>query len=110
VPLFPKAFPAEYRPSLRGAKRNGGLLPALRADRLSLYPHADRPRRWGVAQNRNPFCLAWLATFGFVAELFVMKKQLFSGGENEICPAVNAFKRPVLEFHCELLYPSALRG
>jgi len=38
-----------------------------------------------------------------------VKKQLFTGGEDKVCTAVNAFQHPVLEFHCELLRPSESR-
>jgi hypothetical protein len=41
--------------------------------------------------------------------LLVVKEELFPGGENEIAAAVNTLQNPVLEFHCELLWPSASR-
>jgi hypothetical protein len=58
-------------------------------------------------ENGNTFSLACFAALGFVPELFIVKEQLFTGGENKIRPAVNALQHPVLEFHRELLWPSA---
>jgi len=42
--------------------------------------------------------LAGAATLGFVPEVFLPVKLLFTCGENEICPAVDALKYPILKF------------
>src|ERR1700756_3616915 len=75
---------------------------------MGFYPRVSRTGR-RRSHNREPLGFAVLTTFGFVAKLFVVKKQLFSGGEDKVCAAVNAFQHPVLEFHCELLRPSESR-
>jgi hypothetical protein len=99
---FPETFPAEYWPALGGAEWHSGLFSALRAHRVGLDFCPDGPgcRR---SQDGNPFRLASLTAFRFVAELFVVEEKLFAGGENEVRAAINALQRPVLEFHCELL-------
>jgi len=75
---------------------------------MGLYPGVGRTG-WGRSHHSKPFGFAVLATLGFVAKLFVVKKQLFTGGEDKVCTAVNAFQHPVLEFHCQLLRPSESR-
>jgi hypothetical protein len=42
--------------------------------------------------------------------LFVVEEQLFSGGKDEIGPAVNALQHLVLEFHKAPFNPAPLRG
>jgi hypothetical protein len=37
-------------------------------------------------------------------KLFVVKKQLLAGGEDEVLPAVHAFEYFVLEFHDPVAY------
>jgi len=75
---------------------------------MGLYPGVGRTG-WGRSHHSKPFGFAVLATLGFVAKLFVVKKQLFTGGEDKVCTAVNTFQHPVLEFHCQLLRPSESR-
>jgi len=105
VTPFPETFSTEYWAALSGAEWHGGLFSALRTHRVGLDFSADRPRG-GRRKDGNPFRLAALATFRFVAELFVVEEKLFAGGENEVSAAVNALQRPVLKFHCELLCPA----
>ena len=90
APVLFEAGPAEHRPSLRRTERNGRLLPAYRAVRPGLCPHA------GAAA---PLQLARLTALRIVVKLFVVKKQLLAGGEDEVLPAVHAFEYFVLEFH-----------
>jgi hypothetical protein len=50
-------------------------------------------------QNCDSLGLAILTAFGFVLELFVMKKQLLSGGKNKVGAAIYTLENLVLEFH-----------
>jgi hypothetical protein len=96
-----KALAAENRTSLRGAERDGGFFAALRAGSTSL----DLGVMVGLAhggwraEDSDPFGLTGLAPLGLVAKLFVVKKQLFPSGEDEIRTAVNTLQHLVLKFH-----------
>jgi hypothetical protein len=56
-------------------------------------------RRRRCAEHGHALGLAGFTALGFVLELFVVKKKLFPGGENEIGPAVDAGQYFVLKFH-----------
>jgi hypothetical protein len=43
--------------------------------------------------------LAGLTALGLVLKLFVVEKQLFPGGKNEVSAAVDAGQYPILKFH-----------
>jgi hypothetical protein len=58
--------------------------------RSGLRPHAG---------TTAPLQLARLTALRVVVKLFVVKKQLLAGGEDEVLPAVHAFEYLVLEFH-----------
>jgi hypothetical protein len=51
------------------------------------------------AQNRDSLGLAILTALGFVLELFVVEKQLLTGGKNEVGAAIYTLENLVLEFH-----------
>jgi hypothetical protein len=42
---------------------------------------------------------AALATLGFVFKLFIVEKELLTGGEYEISSAIDAFQNLILELH-----------
>jgi len=97
VPFLLKALPAEHWPPLRGAKWHGCLFPTLRAGspRLDLGVALSRCR----SQYRDALTLAGLAALGFVLELLVVEKELFTGGKDEIRTAIYALEYFVLELH-----------
>ena len=96
-----ETFPAEDGAALRGAEWNGGLFSASRAGGLGLNlgVAVGLSGGGGDTEDGDPFGLAGLATFGFVLELFVVKKKLFPGSENEITSTVDTFQHLVLKFH-----------
>jgi hypothetical protein len=49
--------------------------------------------------DRHPLCFARSAPFGFVSELLIVEKRLFSGSEDEVRAAVKALQHLVLVFH-----------
>jgi hypothetical protein len=51
------------------------------------------------SEDGNSFGLAVLAAFRFVAELLVVKEQLFPGGEDEVGTAIDAGEYLILKFH-----------
>jgi len=53
------------------------------------------------SQGLGPFAFAVFAAFGFVLELFIVKKELFTRGEDEVIAAVHTFETLVLELHWE---------
>jgi len=85
-----EAGSAQYWPSLRRTEWHRRLLPAYRAVRPGLCPHA------GPAASLQ---LARLTALGIVVKLLIVKKQLLTGGEDKILPAIHAFEYLVLEFH-----------
>ena len=84
-----------------GAKGHGGVLAALRAGRTSFDAGkvAGLARRGRCRENGYTLGLAGLAALGFVGEPFVVEKQLFPGGKDELCAAVDAGQYLVLKFH-----------
>ena len=54
---------------------------------------------WSRAYSSGAFCLAGLAAFGFVLELFVVEEKLFARREEKLRAAIDALQQPVLEFH-----------
>jgi hypothetical protein len=98
LPLLLKTLPAENRPSLCRLEGNRGFLAALGTSGpgFGLSGGLPRDRR---AQNSNALCLAGLASFGFVLELLIVKKQLFACGKDEVRSAVDTFEYLVLEIH-----------
>jgi hypothetical protein len=96
-----ETFSAEDGAALRGAEGDGGLFSASRASGLSLDlgVAVGLSRGGGCAEDRDPLGLAGFAAFGFVLELFVVKKKLFPGSENEITSTVDTFQHLVLKFH-----------
>ena len=97
LPLIAKTLPAQDWAVLRGAERDGSLLAALRADGGSLDAGVSLALR--CADRRKAFRFAGLAAFGFVTELLVVEEKLFSSGEDEVSPAIDALQSPVLELH-----------
>ena len=99
--LLREAFAAEDGATLGGAERDGGLLAALRTGGssfdASVMVSVTRRRRGG--ENGHPLGLAGFAALGLVLELFVVEKQLFPGGKNEVGAAVDAGEYFVLKFH-----------
>jgi hypothetical protein len=96
-----ETFTAEHGAALRGAERDGGLFSASRAGGLGLDfgIAVGLSGSGGRAEDRDPLGLTSFATFGFVLELFVVKKKLFPGSENEITSTVDTFQHLVLKFH-----------
>jgi hypothetical protein len=96
-----KALTAEDGAALRGTEGDGGRLSASRAGGLGLNlgVAVGLSRCGGRAEDRNSLGFASLATLGFVLELFIVKKKLFPGSENEITPTVDTFQHLVLKFH-----------
>jgi hypothetical protein len=99
--LLGEALAAEDGATLRGAKGDGSLLAALRADR----PSFDARKVVGVAHGlwggKNGYALGFasFAALGLVLELFIVKKQLFPGGKNKVRAAVDAGQYLILKFH-----------
>ena len=96
-----EAFAAEDGTALRGAEGDGRLLAALGAGGSSFHASVvvSVARRGRGGKNRDAFGLAGFAALGLVLELFVVKKQLFPGGENKLRTAVDACEYLVLKFH-----------
>ena len=101
ISLLRETFAAEDRAALGGAKGDGSLLATLRAGGSSfdtgvMAPAADRLRR---SQNGDTFGFTNLTALRFVLELFVVKKQLFPGGEDKVSTTVDASQYLILKFH-----------
>jgi hypothetical protein len=96
-----ETFSAEDGAALRGAERDGGLFSAARAGGLGfdLGVAVGLSGSGGRAEDRDPLGLASFATLGFVLELFIVKKKLFPGSENEITSTVDTFQHLVLKIH-----------
>jgi hypothetical protein len=91
---FLEAGPAQHRPALRGTKGYRRLLAACRAPGARLSTDA-----------RTSVCtlsFALLAALGVIFKLFIVEKELLSGGENELIAAVNTFEDSILKFHGRL--------
>ncbi len=101
VLLLGEAFAAEDGPALGGAERHGGGLAALGASGVSLDAAGLAAAAHGLstADHRHAPGLAILAPLRFVSEVLVMKKQLLSGGEDEVSATFHAAEYLVLKFH-----------
>jgi hypothetical protein len=53
----------------------------------------------GCGENGYTLGLAGLTAFGLILELFVVEKELFPGGKDEVGAAVDAGQYLVLKFH-----------
>jgi hypothetical protein len=88
-----KALAAQHRSSLRRPERNGGFFSALRAVCPGFGLRVRIPA-WSMRrrspEHRYAFSLTVFAAFGFVFELLVVKKQLFTRCEHEIRATINA--------------------
>ncbi len=87
-----EAGSAEYGPSLRGLKGNGGFRGALRTDGPGFCTDT-------VAGSGHALDFALFAPLGIVLELFIVKEELLTGGKNEIVTAVRTFQNLVDEIH-----------
>ena len=88
------------RTSLRRIKRDGGLLPALRALHGD-FNSLSHSRRLGCCNGREPFVfclLTRLAPFWFVPEAFVVEEHLIAGCPDKVLVAVDTSNRPILVF------------
>jgi len=106
-----KAFTAEYRTSLCGTKRYGGLLAALRAVGLGLRSHGHGAPAATAACTFGTLGLAAFAPFRFVFEAFVGEEHLFAGSKNKLSATLRALQHLVVVFHEPLpLDPGSGRG
>jgi len=72
----------------------------MRAIALRLNFSRKMPgRRRGPPYHGNFLGFAGTATFGFVLETFFVEENLFTGGEDEICSAVDALEDLILKLH-----------
>jgi hypothetical protein len=99
MPLLLEAFPAEHRTPLRRTKRHRRILAALRALCAGFRFHVGVTVLRRRTQHCHPFALTVLAAFGFVLELLIVEEQLFAGGKDKICTAIDTLQNLVLEFH-----------
>jgi hypothetical protein len=93
-----KAFPTKHRAALRGFEGNCRFPLASRADRLGFDPLVIAP---ALRQTKRLGALTFavLTAFWFVLELFVVKKQLLTGGEHEVGATIHALQNLILELH-----------
>jgi hypothetical protein len=56
-------------------------------------------RGWGSGEHGYALGLAGFAALGLVLELFVVEKKLFTGSEDKVGAAIDAFQHLVLKFH-----------
>lgn len=101
--VFPlrETFAAQDWPPLGWPERDGRLFAALRAGSPGFNPRevVGVPfGGWG-GEDGHALRLAGLTTLGFVLELFIVEKQLFPGGEDEVGTAVDARQYLILKFH-----------
>ena len=102
MPPLLKAFAAQHRPSLRRPEGYRSLFPALRTVRPGLRLRVRmRTRRSARRSSKDghSLALAVLAAFGFVLELLVVEKQLFTRCEHKIRATIDTFQNLVLVFH-----------
>jgi hypothetical protein len=92
-----EAFAAKDRTALGGFERYRGFPPALRAGGhgLALLETTARTLTFGFAV---------LTTLGFVLEILIVEKVLFTCGENEIRSAIYTFEDAILKLR-HGLYP-----
>jgi hypothetical protein len=93
-----EAFTAKNRAALRGPKRDGSFLAALRTIRLGLRAHLEAAPICGTTALGTA-CLASFTTFRFVFEAFVGEKHLFAGGKYKLGAALRALQDPIVIFH-----------
>src|SRR5438874_1434808 len=91
---FLEARPAQYGPPLRGSEGNRRLNSARRALSSGFRSYPGTP----VGALR----LALLAALRVVLEIFVVKEQLLTRGEDEFRTAVNTLENLIREFHGRL--------
>jgi hypothetical protein len=97
APLL-KALAAIHGTSLRWSERNGCLLAALRADRLSFHAlHSSGGGR--AVGSLHAVRLTRLAPLGFVLEALVGEKHLFAGREYKFGSTFGALQDLVMIFH-----------
>jgi hypothetical protein len=87
---------------LRWPEGHRCFFPALRAVSSGLSLRVGVSARWTVrcgAYYRHSLALAVFAAFGFVLELFIVEKQLFTRGEHEIRTTIDTLQNLVLVFH-----------
>jgi hypothetical protein len=99
--------------SLAPARRRSGITEPLKtqpAQHGAAHTGKERDCRGGAAFRAGDarfhlparvgmFRFASLAVFWLVLESLLPEKQLLSGAEDELLPAIDAFQRPVGEFH-----------
>jgi hypothetical protein len=96
-----EALSAKHWTSLCGLERHSGFPLASGADGLGFHSLvvAAILRQ---SQCLGAFTLAVFAAFGFVLELFIVKEELFTSGENEVGAAVHTLENFVLEVHLRM--------
>jgi hypothetical protein len=101
ISLLRKAFPAKNRPPLGWSEGDGGFFAALGAGGASFDARkvVRVAHGWWGAQDGDALGLAGFTALGLVLELFVVEKQLFSGGKDEVSAAVDAGQYLILKFH-----------
>ena len=101
ISLLGETFATEDGAALRRLERDGGFLAALGASGSRFHSgkvvRIARGLRGG--KNGDPLGLAGLTAFGFVFELLVVEKELFSRGEDELSAAVDAGQHSILKLH-----------
>src|SRR5215469_16844887 len=102
-----KAFAAEDGTALGWAKRDRGLLTALRAVGLGFGAHG---RCRTVTSTFGALGFARLATFGLVLEALVGEEHLFAGSENKFGATLRALQHLVMVFHEPLPLDPARAG
>ncbi len=108
-PALLEAFPAKYRPPLRGTERNRRFLPALRAVGLCFRAHRRCVTSAAATAALGAFGLATFAALRFVFEAFVSEEHLFAGGKNEFSATFRTLQHLVVVFH-EPLSPGPVWG
>ena len=91
-----KAFPAEYRASLRGPERHRGFLPALRAAGPGFRTH------WAAVAAARCFGALGFAAFaalGLILEAFIGEEHLFSAGKYKLGATLRALQDLIVIFH-----------
>jgi len=96
-----ETFAAQDWPPLGWPERDGGLFAALGARSPGFNPREMLRVAlggWG-GEDGHALRLAGLTALGFVLELFIVEKQLFPRGEDEVGTAVDARQYLILKFH-----------
>jgi hypothetical protein len=88
APLL-KALAAENRTPLGRSKGYGGFLSTVRAGGASFDLGETVISVGCCSEDRDSFCFARFAALGLVLELFVVKEELLSGGEDEVSAAID---------------------